>query len=40
MITAAATGRVDDRGYDEFHLDYDPSFARESSFSAEDYPSS
>jgi hypothetical protein len=31
--------RADDRAYDdEFGLDYDPTFARESSFAAEDYP--
>jgi hypothetical protein len=40
MMTGAATGRADDRGYDEFGLDYDPTFARESSFAAEDFPSS
>jgi hypothetical protein len=40
MTTGPASARSDDRGYDEFGLDYDPSFARESSFTAEDYPSS
>ncbi|WP_281247431.1 hypothetical protein [Mycetocola miduiensis] len=39
MMTATAMERADDRWYDEFHLDYDPTFAGESSFTAEDYPS-
>ncbi|HEV7847847.1 MAG TPA: hypothetical protein VGO88_00775 [Mycetocola sp.] len=40
MTTAPASGRSDDRGYDEFSLDYDPTYAGESSFGPEDFPPS
>ncbi|MET4637330.1 hypothetical protein [Mycetocola sp. 2940] len=38
MTTGPARTRSDDRGHDEFGLDYDPTLAGESSFGPEDFP--
>jgi hypothetical protein len=38
MTTGPASERAEDRGYDEFGLDYNPTIGGESSFGPDDFP--